>query len=57
MLQYLTELWRKNDQQTVDWIEQGLMSKSTHFSYFEDGEVTAASARIVAAVRAQCVRC
>jgi len=43
----------------LDWIEQGLTSHSsdsTHLRHFGDGGVTATSARIVAAVRAQCVR-
>jgi len=37
--------------QTLDWIEQGLTSHSRHLGHFGDGGVTAASARIVAAVR------
>ena len=39
----------------MDWIEQGLRSHSTHLSHFGDGGVIAASARIVAAVRAHSV--
>jgi len=35
----------------LDWIEQALTSNSTHLGHFGDGGVTAASARIVAAVR------
>jgi len=38
-----------------DWIEEGLTSHSTHLGHFRDGGVTAASARIVAAVRAHSV--
>jgi len=39
----------------LDWIEQSLTSHSTHLGHFGDGGVTAASARIVAAVRAHSV--